>query len=218
MSSNQIIADIGSGTGILTELFLKNGNTVYGVEPNKKMRTTAEHILKEYKNFHSIAGTAEKTGLESKSIDIITAGQAFHWFNIEQSHKEFSHILKPDGYVVLIWNTRLTDTTAFLQEYENLLKKYASDYTEVSHKNLEKSVFSNFFTKNGYQYIQLENHQILDFDSLKGRLLSSSYTPMEPDPNYYTMIEELKRIYNTYKENNSVTIDYMTELYYGQVA
>ncbi|MEM9156808.1 MAG: methyltransferase domain-containing protein, partial [Cyanobacteria bacterium P01_F01_bin.33] len=42
------IADIGSGTGISAELFLKNGNTVFGVEPNAAMRQAAETVLQPY--------------------------------------------------------------------------------------------------------------------------------------------------------------------------
>ena len=218
ISSNQIIADIGSGTGILTELFLKIGNIVYGVEPNKEMREAAENLLKDYNNFRSINGTAEKTLLESKSVDLITAGQAFHWFNVEKARIEFLRILKPKGYVILLWNTRLPDTTPFSKEYENLLRKYGTDYTEVHHTNIEKNVFSNFFMKDSYQYIKLDNYQLFDFDSLKGRLLSSSYIPTEESSHYLAMIEDLKQIYETYQENNGIKFEYVTELYYGQLS
>jgi ubiquinone/menaquinone biosynthesis C-methylase UbiE len=106
LADSSVIADIGSGTGISTEMFLNNGNTVYGVEPNKEMREAAERLLKDYKNFVSVNGTAEETTLKNKSIDIVTAGQAFHWFDIPKSKAEFKRILKDTGYVVLMWNNK----------------------------------------------------------------------------------------------------------------
>ena len=106
LSKKSVVADIGSGTGILSELFLKNGNKVYGVEPNNEMRKAAEIFLQKYPNFISIDGSAEETRLQEESVDLITAGQAFHWFNTKEAKKEFKRILKSDGSVTLIWNNR----------------------------------------------------------------------------------------------------------------
>jgi ubiquinone/menaquinone biosynthesis C-methylase UbiE len=109
------IADIGSGTGFLTELFVRNGNPTYAVEPNTPMRQAAEAYLREWSNFHSVDGTAEATTLAESSVDFVTAAQAFHWFNPELSAKEFQRILKPGGVVALIWNERLTDASPFMR-------------------------------------------------------------------------------------------------------
>src|SRR4051794_38465761 len=136
LTSLNVVADIGSGTGISTELFLSNGNPVVGVEPNNEMRIAAERLLKAFPNFHSVSGTAEATTLDSSSFDFIVSGQAFHWFNREQARKEFVRILKPEGWVVLIWNDRKTDSTPFLEAYEQLLKTYGTDYEKVNHKQI----------------------------------------------------------------------------------
>jgi ubiquinone/menaquinone biosynthesis C-methylase UbiE len=97
LNSEKTIADIGSGTGISAELFLENGNKVYGIEPNKEMREAAEIYLEKYKYFISVNGTAEDTLLENDSMDIVLAGQAFHWFDVEKAKKEFKRILKGRG-------------------------------------------------------------------------------------------------------------------------
>src|SRR5579863_1256797 len=76
-----VVADIGSGTGISTELFLRFGNNVFAVEPNLEMRSKAEELLAAHPGFRSVEGTAEATGLPGSSIDLIVAGQAFHWFD-----------------------------------------------------------------------------------------------------------------------------------------
>ncbi|MFA6058189.1 MAG: class I SAM-dependent methyltransferase, partial [Taibaiella sp.] len=103
LSPKKIIADIGSGTGISTEMFLAEGYTVFAVEPNKAMRDKATELLGHYALYHEVNGTAEATTLKDNSIDAIVAGQAFHWFQPEQTRNEFSRISKKNGIVVLIW-------------------------------------------------------------------------------------------------------------------
>jgi ubiquinone/menaquinone biosynthesis C-methylase UbiE len=215
LTSSWKIADIGSGTGILSELFLKNKNAVLGVEPNAEMRNAGEQQLKRYINFRSINGSSEITTIESSSIDLITAGQAFHWFDIGKSKKEFSRILKENGCVLLIWNNRKIDTSLFLKDYEKLLINYSIDYKRVDHKNVNDEILNKFF-KN-YKLKIFQNYQVFNFEGLKGRLLSSSYAPMQDHPNYLFMINELEKIFHQNKINGKVKFEYDTELYYGVI-
>jgi len=212
LTNDSIIADIGSGTGILSELFLKNSNKVYGVEPNINMKQAAEILLKNYPNFISNNGSAESTGLDSKSIDLIVAGQAFHWFKVDETKNEFKRILKPDGYVALIWNNRRKSGPYFSSEYEKFILKYGTDYKEVrkNEKNVDK-----FFT---YKKTSFYNYQDLDYDGLKGRLLSVSYIPLEDNPCFSEMLAELKQLFNKYKKQGIIRIEYDTEIYYGQLS
>lgn len=211
LSKQSIIADVGSGTGILSELFLKNGNKVFGVEPNSEMRRAAEKVLKDYPNFVSIHSSAENTSLLSNSIDLITAGQAFHWFNVEKTRTEFKDILKSDGYIVLIWNNRRKTGEGFSSQYEKLISKYGTDYKQVR-KN-EKNV-DEFFQ---YEKEIFYNYQDLNFEGLKGRLLSASYIPLEGNPRHNKMINELLKIFEKYKQNGKIRIEYDTEIYYGKI-
>ena len=212
LNKNIVIADIGSGTGILSELFLKNGNKVYGIEPNPDMRKAAEKLLEKYNKFISIGGSAEKTGLKESSIDLITAGQAFHWFDVEKTKREFKKILKPNGYVVLIWNNRKKSGDNLSSDYEKFVLKYGTDYKEVR-KN-EKNV-NEFYEYNKKVFY---NYQELDYDGFKGRLLSTSYIPLEDNPRFNKMLEELKKIFLTYQKNGTVRLEYNTEVYYGKLA
>ena len=124
-SQTSVVADLGSGTGVLSEVLLKNGNRVFGVEPNEDMRRIAEANLAKYKNFRSISGSAESTTLENGSVDLITAAQSFHWFNQELTRAEFHRILRR-GWVVLIWNTRKT-STPFLRAYKELVSSISDN-------------------------------------------------------------------------------------------
>lgn len=215
LTSSSVIADIGSGTGISTELFLRNGNVVYAVEPNPEMREAAEGRLQSYPTFHSINGSAEDTTLDSKSVDFIVAGQSFHWFDRKQCRAEFSRILQPGGWLVLIWNERRVKS-AFEIDYEELLKEYATDYLKVDHRNITGEILSEFFATNPYTEKVFDYYQELDFDGLKGRLLSSSYVPTEGaahDP----MMQELQVIFRKHSRDGRILLGYDTRVFYGKL-
>ena len=184
ISPTSIVADIGSGTGIFTELLLSNGLNVIGVEPNDEMRKYAEENLGDYSNFTSIDGSAENTTLDSKSIDIVTVAQAFHWFNIDNSIREFYRILKTDGAIVLLWNVRKCSNSSFQAEYEELINTHCPDYKSVDHKKRTLYKIHDFFNKSSIDEFHFDNEQIFNFDSLIGRLRSSSYSPTESDKKY----------------------------------
>ncbi len=219
LSPASVIADVGSGTGILTEVFLRNGNAVYGIEPNQEMREAAERLLSEYPNFHSLDGRAEATTLPDRSVDFVTAGQAYHWFDRAAARAEFARILRPGGWVALVWNLRQTGTTPFLRAYEDLLNTYGTDYTEVHFRgdNSEDSL-DDFFGGDGPQIASFSNSQYFDFEGLKGRLLSSSYTPEPGHPNHEPMLSALRVIFDEHQVDGKVAFLYNTRLYYGHIA
>ena len=211
LAKNTIIADIGSGTGILTKIFLDNDNQVYGIEPNKDMREAAEKILHGYINFTSLEGSAESTGLEEYSIELIVAGQAFHWFDVERTKREFKRILKPNGNVALIWNNRGKAGTDFNNSYENFILKYGIDVREVRKNEGNVDLFFN------YQKETFYNFQELDFTSFKGRVLSSSYIPLADTPIFPKMILELEDLFNKHQRKGIIRIEYDTEIYLGKL-
>lgn len=211
-----VVGDFGSGTGILTRLFLENGNIVFGVEPNGDMREAAERLLCGYDCFRSVGATAENSTLEADSIDLAVAGQAFHWFDARKSRSEFSRVLRPGGWVVLIWNERRVGSTAFLEDYEAFLKRHATDYESVNHMNIGKEEIADFFSPGSFELESFPNEQRFDWDGLKGRCLSSSYMPNAGDPGYESMISELREVFGKRQEGDCVTIEYDTTVYYGQ--
>jgi ubiquinone/menaquinone biosynthesis C-methylase UbiE len=212
-----VIADIGSGTGFLSELFLKNGNRVYGVEPNEAMRQAGEEYLASYDGFSSIEGSAESTTLDDASVDFVTAGQAFHWFDQDAARREFTRILKPGGWVVVLWNERLMDTTPFLLDFEALLRKFGTDYSRVNESYPREEQMRDFFQHHAYRQERLPNFQEFDFDGLAGRLRSSSYVPANDHPSYAPMMAELERIFRAHQQNGTIRIEYLTRVYFGQL-
>lgn len=216
LTADSLIADIGSGTGKLSEIFLANGNAVIGVEPNASMRAAAESIFANSAKFRSVNGSAESTTLDDASVDFILAGQAFHWFDVKKTRDEFKRVLKGTGWVVIIWNERHTDTTPFLRAYEQLLLTYGTDYQDVRHENAEPTV-KEFFAPRNPKFAQFPNLQSFDFEALRGRLRSSSYTPEPSSPTFQPMLEELERVFNVYQDAGVVRFEYDTRVFYERL-
>lgn len=216
LAKDSIVADIGSGTGIFAKLLLEKGCQVFGVEPNAAMRAAAENFLREFSSFQSVAGTAEKTNLADNSVDFITAAQAFHWFDKAKTPAEFRRILRSNGYIVLIWNERQLDSTAFLREYERFLLEFGTDYKTVRHDQIGleevEAVFKRNFSQKTFQYIQT-----VDFTGLKGRVLSSSYIPTDEHPHFQEMLAALENLFLKYENKGKVDIIYYTLVFFGKL-
>jgi SAM-dependent methyltransferase len=216
LTPHSLVADIGSGTGLLAELFLERGNRVLGVEPNPEMRAAGERFLARFSQFTSIAATAEATTLPAASIELITAGQAFHWFDHAAARSEFSRVLRPGGAIALLWNDRLVDASPFLRAYEQLLREFSLDYAKVDHRQITDRVIADFFHPHPVTMHAFANRQVFDFPGLRGRLLSSSYAPPAGHPGHEPMLARLREIFDRHQEAGQVTIHYQTKIYVGR--
>lgn len=218
LNQNSVIADIGSGTGKLTELFLAHGHRVFGVEPNLEMRQAGERLLKHFPRFSSIDGTAEATTLPDAAADFIIVGQAFHWFDRARCRPEFLRVLQSDGWLVILWNDRRTEASPLLVDYENLLRDFSPDYAAVNHRRVDDPVIIREFYHRPPALKSFPNTQTFDFAGLKGRLLSSSYAPEAGQPRHDEMLAALRQIFEAHQTDGRVTLEYDTHIYYGRLA
>ena len=216
LTAEHVIADIASGTGIWTRTLLENGNRVFGVEPNAEMRQAGERLLATFPKFRSVEATAEATALPERSMDFITAAQAAHWFDRPRARQEFLRILKPQGWLVLLWNERVIDTTPFLRAYEELLLKYGTDYEHVRHERTTDAV-NEFFDPAPFEQCVFAMRQEFNYAGLEGRLLSSSYAPGPRHPNHEPMLHELRELFELHAVDECVGFDYNTRLYFGKI-
>ncbi len=212
-----VVVDAGSGTGIFTRLLLATGCTVIAVEPNAAMRQEAERLLGPASGFRSVDGTAENTALGTASVDIVTATQAFHWFDRERARREFSRILRPGGWVAVAWNQRLKDADPFHAGYERLLRKWGTDYDRVDHSRIGEEDLKRFFLPHPCWAGAFDNAQTLDRDGLRDRLLSSSFAPNTGSPNCAPMLAELDALFREHAREGSVVMRYRTVIYYGRL-
>ncbi len=212
-----VIADIGCGPGNLAKLFLDNGNTVIGVEPNAAMREAGERELAHYgPRFRTTDARAEATGLPDASVDLVTAGQAFHWFEPASARAEFARILRRGGAVALVWNER-RPVSAFLDEYETLLLKYASDYARTRDQRNSATAVEQFFAPRPARLCTFAYAQQFDYEGLQGRLLSSSYAPRPGDSGYQPMLRELRTMFEKHAVGGRLAFEYETSLWYGRL-
>ncbi|TFE25951.1 class I SAM-dependent methyltransferase [Cohnella luojiensis] len=211
------VLDIGAGTGIFSRLLLERGARVTAVEPNEEMREAALAASKDNPDFRAVPGSAEETGLPASSYDFIVCAQAFHWFDQAAAKAEFQRVLRPGGKAVLIWNTRLTSGTPFLEGYERLLHELGTDYGKVNHRNISREMLISFFKKDGLREARFSIRQVFDFESLSGRLISSSYSPQPGHPHYEPMMTALRELFDQNELEGKVNFDYVTEVFWGEV-
>ena len=214
LSAGSVVTDVGSGTGILAALLLERGASVFAVEPNAAMRAAAEAWLGDRPGFVSIDATAEATGLPDASIDLVTAGQAFHWFEPEATRAEFRRMLRPSGPVALVWNSR-DKRSGFVADYEAMLNEYAHSYRRVRHGSHMHSI-GQFFA-DGYEMRVFDHEQPQEYANLLGGLLSGSYSPLPGDPRYEPMIARLQAIFVAHQRDGRVVMPYRTQVYFGRL-
>jgi len=213
-----VVADVGSGTGILSDPFLANGNVVLAVEPNRAMARAARERLGGDPGFRDVDGRAEATGLDTASVDFIVVGQAFHWFDAARTRDEFRRILRPEGWTVLVWNARRLGSSPFLRDYEALLQRWGTDYKEVSARYAEEGAIRTLFGAGGFRKRTFDNVQSFDLAGLRGRLTSSSYAPPPGDARHEPMLAAVAEVFRTHQQNGRVAFEYDTLVYYGRPA
>ncbi len=215
-NTSSVIADIGSGTGIMSKQLLDRGSIVYGVEPNEDMRKKAENTLNHYGNYTSIAGTAENTMLSDKFADFITVAQAFHWFDVIAFKRECARILKPEGLVVLVWNSRVVDSAQVMENAE-VCKKYCPEFKGFSGGTEGMTERISDFFNSSYQELCFENNISYDLEGFIGRNLSASYAPTEKQPGFDEFVKAIIKLFDKYSVNGRLTLPNLTRCYIGKV-
>ena len=149
LTSDWVVADIGAGTGMLSDVFLANNNHTIAIEPNSEMREMCERLHKGNTLLEVKERTAEQTGLAPTSVDMVSAGRAMHWFNLERSMAEFRRILKPDGWVAIIAFGRTEEGHEENEALERVLREYSEDHADTHagyevYRNLSKVILRDF--------------------------------------------------------------------------
>ncbi|MGH8115807.1 MAG: class I SAM-dependent methyltransferase [Rhodanobacteraceae bacterium] len=211
------VADVAAGTGISSKLFLDAGFRVTAVEPNAAMRDAAFAWLGGNPRFRAVGGRADATGLDDGSIDLVTVAQAFHWFDPKTTRREFQRILRPHGIVAIWWNSRRLAGTPFLAGYEALLRRFGTDYASVAECYADDARMRRWFGRGLRGSAHFDHRQHLDFNGLRGRLMSSSYAPPAGHPDHAPMLRALRGLFDATAVDGHVDMDYDTRVFAGEV-
>lgn len=218
LRSNSIIADIAAGTGLLSEIFLDRNYSVIAVEPNAAMREACKELVEAYPRLSCISGTAEATGLADNSVDLVTVGQAMHWFDLPRAREEFRRVLRPQGWCAVIYNNRRMQGDSFHEGYEELLREFGADYETVRGSHLTEEKQAAFFAPDPLQVAIFRNAQELTLDGLEGRILSSSYMPQPGQPRYEAMHAAMEDLFAREQKDGQVRMEYACTVAYGQLS
>jgi len=210
------VADLGSGTGILTEQLLERGAQVLAVEPNDAMRAAAEARLGTHAGFRSVRGTAEATTLGSGSVDLVVAGQAFHWFEVAAAREEALRITQAGGWGALLWNEHPPTGSAFLADYHALLLRCAPEFAGITASRADEAAMREFFG-GAMERAAFANPQRYDFEGLRGRLMSSSYAPERGQPQHGPLLEGLRAAFDRHARNGTIEFPYQTRVYFARL-
>jgi SAM-dependent methyltransferase len=217
LTADSLIADIGSGTGILTGQLLEKGLTVLAVEPNGDMRRLAEQNLGQIARFSSVDGAAENTTLEDNCLDLITVAQAFHWFDPDLFQLECRRILKIGARVSLVWN-RQDYSCELVKANEEICRDLCPDFV-ASGNGIEskQELFERFFQNGIFEFRAFKRNIQYSLDSFIGRNLSTSYAPREADRNYSAFVLRLTELFEQYSAEDKIAIPSITHSYLGFV-
>lgn len=217
INKDQVIADMGSGTGLLAQLLVRLGARVFGVEPNDDMRAEGEKNLAGFNNFVSVAGCAEHSGLKDASIDIITAGNAFHWFDLDKARREFQRILKPQGRVILVRSDWKEFPAQRMKEYDRIIQKYCIGRGGiVSDPVLEKAAIKKFF-RSFTSKVLGESSVQYSLEELKGRFLSTSFSPKPGHPQHEACMHEIEQLFRKFAQDGRFSFGVLTTVVNGTI-
>lgn len=214
MTSDSVIADIGSGTGKFSAFMLARGSKVYAVEPNSDMRRVAENELSSFPNFVSVNGGAEDTNLPDNSVDFITTAQAFHWFDVEKFRTECSRVIRPGGKVFLIWNVR-DEADPVNIELREIYGNYCPAFVGFNGGIVRDDPRIREFFFDSYEHISFDHPLILNRDKFISRSLSGSYSIKEGDRDYEEYIASVLKVFDKYSKDGIVTLGNRSEAYIG---
>jgi SAM-dependent methyltransferase len=217
LTNNSIIADIGAGTGLFTQGLLTRGYQAIAIEPNDSMRQAADHLLGSNSKYCSASGRAEAIPLQSSSVDLITAAQAFHWFEIEKARTECLRVLSPTGQVALIWNDRVLEDSLH-EALDEIFTEFGGAKRQALVAHEERRDLSKFFGTAIPLELSWPHEHIINEESLISLVFSRSYMPDRATLSGQKVRKLIAKIFSKHCISDQATIRYTTVVIIGRLS
>ncbi|HRE80981.1 MAG TPA: class I SAM-dependent methyltransferase [Opitutaceae bacterium] len=215
ISDASVVADVGSGTGLLAAGFLERNVRVVAIEPSEEMRRVAEARWGKHERYRGMAGTAEQIPLPTASVALVTAAQAFHWFDLERAREEFLRVLVPEGQVALVWNDReMTDPTQ--QALETVFSEHGGPQRAALAAHDDRSGVPLFFGSKPWTQLSWNHEQVLDAPGVDALVFSRSYMPLRASAEAPAVRASIRRHLEPHMREGGLTLRYVTRLYLGR--
>lgn len=206
-----VYADVGAGTGKFSVLIAGRGKQIYSVEPNQDMREQLARVLAPFTKAHVMNGTAEATTLPDRSIDVVTAAQALHWFDLDLFRTECQRILKPGGQVVVVYNSHRHSNLNHIDKLAEFREKRPLALTKPRNQ-----ACAEFFGENLHTRV-FDNRAFYNREDYLRYMLSHSYSPTPGDEDYELFVRKVGELFTERQHDGKVRIDFVTEVFSGKL-
>jgi SAM-dependent methyltransferase len=218
LTSDAIVADIGAGTGLVTREFVGRVVKIYAVEPNQSMREIMERLLNHHPSFFGVDGRAEATGLPDHSIDLIVVGQALHWFEPQAALKEFRRILKPEGWLAIMFHTHPPMDQAIYQALTHIFAvEYGWDTTPSPKLQCGDSHADYYFGIGNGNKMHFPQTWQESWEEFIGGILSDSHSPDDTHPAFQRFVSTVQKVYDQFCDESSLQVLGGTDLVIGKL-
>lgn len=201
-----VIADLGAGTGMLSDVFLANGNRVIAIEPNAEMRDQCEREHQGESKLEIVDATAEATGLPDASVEMVAAGRALHWFKLDDAVREFRRILKPGGWLVIVASGRDEAGTPANVALRELLESFMSPELNASRMKSVYEQAHTLFAEGEWFHEEVFGEMLLSWEALRGLAMSGSMSPVGDPVKLEAFDAGLGKIFDEFQQDGAVRL------------
>jgi SAM-dependent methyltransferase len=210
-----VVADVGSGTGMVARHLVERARAVLAVEPNAAMRRAAFEGLGHHPSYRAVGASSDATGLGDSSVDLITVGRAVHWFPAASTRAEFTRILRPAGWLAIL-TTPCTDR-GFLDSLETVKREENGWDRAADRHALEAVPTAFYFGHDEVQTICWPGVAQETWEAFLGRMSSRLSTPQPGHPLRSKFERALRDVFERHARDGVLSVSYETAIEFGRV-
>jgi len=197
------VVDLGAGTGKLTRSLVAAGHRVTAVEPLPEM---LERLRAAAPEAAAVPGTAEAIPLPEASADVVVSAQAFHWFDHDAALPEIVRVLRPGGWLAVVWNIR-DDSEPWVRKLSEVIGSESVEPGDVEDV-LETSGLFQPVERATFGHVQR-----LHRETLRDLVLSRSYCAVRTPEERAPVLAAVDRLFDAHGDGRVIALPYRTECF-----